>query len=117
MGISRRFGGREEVLRKMKFLVTGGAGFIGSNVVDGLIEAGHEVVVVDNLITGKRGNVNPKARFYRVDITSPDLEEVFERERPDYVNHHGVCHRGHINDYRRNVFKTGQSRRRNMRGR
>jgi len=74
----------------MKFLVTGGAGFIGSNVVDGLIEAGHEVVVVDNLITGKRGNVNPKARFYRVDITSPDLEEVFERERPDYVNHHAA---------------------------
>jgi len=74
----------------MKFLVTGGAGFIGSNVVDGLIEAGYEVVVVDNLITGKRENVNPKARFYRVDITSPDLEEVFERERPDYVNHHAA---------------------------
>lgn len=74
----------------MKFLVTGGAGFIGSNVVDGLIEAGYEVVVVDNLITGKRENVNPRAKFYKVDITSPDLEEVFERERPDYVNHHAA---------------------------
>jgi UDP-glucose 4-epimerase len=74
----------------MKFLVTGGAGFIGSNVVDGLIEAGYEVVVVDNLVTGKVENVNPKATFYEVDITSSDLEEVFERERPDYVNHHAA---------------------------
>jgi len=50
----------------MKIMVTGGAGFIGSNVVDGLIEAGHEVVVVDNLYTGKRSNVNPQATFYEM---------------------------------------------------
>lgn len=74
----------------MKVLVTGGAGFIGSNVVDGLIEAGYEVVVVDNLVTGRRENVNPKARFYEVDILSPDLEEIFERERPNYVSHHAA---------------------------
>ncbi|MER3399632.1 MAG: UDP-glucose 4-epimerase [Thermoflexus sp.] len=74
----------------MKCLVTGGAGFIGSHVVDALIRAGHEVVVVDNLSTGRRENLNPRARFYAVDIRSPDLAEVFERERPEVVNHHAA---------------------------
>ena len=71
----------------MKVLVTGGAGFIGSHVVDGLIEQGYEVVVVDNLSTGKAENVNPKAMFYQVDICSPELAEIFDRERPELVNH------------------------------
>jgi len=53
----------------MKYLVTGGAGFIGSNLVDQLIEDGHEVVVVDNLSTGKRSNLNPKAKFHCFDIS------------------------------------------------
>ena len=74
----------------MKCLVTGGAGFIGSHVVDALIEDGHEVVVVDNLSTGRRENLNPRARFYEVDIRSPALAEVFERERPEIVNHHAA---------------------------
>ncbi len=74
----------------MKILVTGGAGFIGSNVVDAYIEKGYEVVVVDNLISGDAGNVNPKARFHLMDIRSPELRRVFEIERPDVVNHHAA---------------------------
>jgi UDP-glucose 4-epimerase len=74
----------------MKVLVTGGAGFIGSHVVDQLIEAGHDVVVVDSLITGRKSNLNPKARFYQVDIRSPELKQVFEAERPEVVDHHAA---------------------------
>lgn len=71
----------------MKILVTGGAGFIGSHVVDQYIGLGHEVVVVDNLRTGFRKNVNPKARFAQVDVRSLDLDAVFEEEKPDVVGH------------------------------
>ena len=74
----------------MKVLVTGGAGFIGSNVVDGLIGAGHQVLVVDNLYTGKRSNVNPEARFYELDIRAPQIDELIQRERPDVLNHHAA---------------------------
>ena len=74
----------------MKVLVTGGAGFIGSHVVDTLISHGHEVSVVDDLSTGRLSNLNPEATFYKMDIRSPQLTEVFERERPDYVNHHAA---------------------------
>lgn len=74
----------------MKILVTGGAGFIGSHVVDGYIKAGHDVVVVDNLFTGKRENINPEAKFYEIDIRSKDLEKIFEREKPLIVNHHAA---------------------------
>ena len=72
----------------MKILVTGGAGFIGSHVVDMLIDAGHSVAVVDDLSTGRLSNLNPKARFYQVDIRSADVREVFEKERPEVVDHH-----------------------------
>jgi len=54
----------------MKILVTGGAGFIGSHVVDALIERGHEVVVLDNLLTGKKENINQKAKFIKGDVAS-----------------------------------------------
>jgi UDP-glucose 4-epimerase len=74
----------------MKILVTGGAGFIGSHVVDLFIEAGHDVVVVDNLSTGRLSNLNPKAKFYQVDIRSPELEQVFEAEHPEVVDHHAA---------------------------
>ncbi len=74
----------------MRVLVTGGAGFIGSHVVDALLAAGHEVVVVDNLATGKRENVNPRAVFYELDVCAPELAEVFARHRFDYVNHHAA---------------------------
>jgi UDP-glucose 4-epimerase len=73
-----------------KVLVTGGAGFIGSHVVDLLIEAGHDVAVVDDFSTGRRRNLNPAARLYEADIRSPDLRAVFEAERPDAVDHHAA---------------------------
>jgi UDP-glucose 4-epimerase len=74
----------------MKILVTGGAGFIGSHVVDAYIEQGNEVVVVDDLSTGRMSNLNPKSKFYQVDIRSPQLGEIIEAERPDIVNHHAA---------------------------
>jgi UDP-glucose 4-epimerase len=74
----------------MKVLVTGGAGFIGSHVVDKLIERNYEVVIVDDLSSGKKKNINKKAKFYNLDIQDPQLESIFETERPEYVNHHAA---------------------------
>lgn len=74
----------------MKILVTGGAGFIGSHVVDIYIKAGHQVVVVDNLSTGRLSNLNPKAKLYQLDIRDPQLRAVFEEEQPQIVNHHAA---------------------------
>jgi len=72
----------------MKFLVTGGAGFIASHIVDRLISEGHHVVIVDDMSSGKESNLNPKAKLYKMDICDPELESVFQTEKPDYVNHH-----------------------------
>jgi UDP-glucose 4-epimerase len=74
----------------MRVLVTGGAGFIGSHIVDGFISAGCDVAVVDDLSRGKQTNINPKARLYTVDIRSPSLASVFEKERPELVDHHAA---------------------------
>ena len=74
----------------MKVLVTGGAGFIASHVVDRLVSEGHEVVVVDDLSAGDENNLNAKAAFYRMDIRSPELASVFETEKPDIVDHHAA---------------------------
>ena len=74
----------------MKILVTGGAGFIGSHVVDGYVAAGHDVLVVDSLCTGKRENLNPKARFHQLDILEPKTAELIRDERPDVLNHHAA---------------------------
>jgi UDP-glucose 4-epimerase len=75
----------------MRVLVTGGAGFIGSHVVDALVKEGHSVAVVDDLSMGKREQVHPAARFYRADIRDRQaLEEVFRIERPEVVNHHAA---------------------------
>src|SRR3990172_6796187 len=74
----------------MKILVTGGAGFIGSHVVDAFIKAGHRVCVIDNLSTGKRENLNPKAKFYRADIRSGKAREIIASFRPDVINHHAA---------------------------
>lgn len=74
----------------MKILVTGGAGFIGSNVVDAYIAAGHDVVVMDNLFSGKWENINPMAKFYLMDIRSAEVAKVFEKEKFDLINHHAA---------------------------
>ena len=71
----------------MKILVTGGAGFIGSHIVDAFVDAGHEVAVVDDLSTGFERTVSPRARLYRVDIRETGLAAVFERESPEVVCH------------------------------
>lgn len=74
----------------MKVLVTGGAGFIGSHVTDRLIDAGVEVVVLDNLPSGKRESVNPRARLHEADIGGEGIRALFERERFDCVDHHAA---------------------------
>ena len=73
-----------------RILVTGGAGFLGSHVADGYIEAGHDVSIVDNLYTGRRENINHAARFYNIDIRSEELEDVFKEDQPEIVNHHAA---------------------------
>lgn len=78
------------VFPKMKALVTGGAGFIASHVVDGLLADGYDVAVVDNLSTGYAENLNPRARFYEAGIGEPELEAVFDKEAPDVVVHHAA---------------------------
>ena len=72
----------------MKILVSGGAGFIGSNLADALIEKGHEVAIVDNLSTGTKENINKKAKFYEVDVTDKEaLAKVFDEFTPDAIHH------------------------------
>ncbi len=74
----------------MKILVTGGAGFIGSHVVDAYVAAGHQVIAVDDLSLGKREQVHPAARFVEMDVNDPEMVEFFKAERPDVVNHHAA---------------------------
>ena len=72
----------------MRVLVTGGAGFIGSNIVDALISAGHEIAIIDNLSTGKEENINPEACFFHIDITDFEaLEGIFQNFKPEIVFH------------------------------
>ena len=74
----------------MRVLLTGGAGFIGSHVSDMLIDNGHEVIVIDNLSSGKEENLNPKAVLYKEDIRDSAVEGIMERERPEAVIHHAA---------------------------
>ncbi|MDF2926117.1 MAG: UDP-glucose 4-epimerase [Paenibacillaceae bacterium] len=74
----------------MKILITGGAGFIGSHVAEAYLEAGHEVVIVDDLSTGRREQVPEQAAFYKLDIRSDGMDAIIERERPDAVSHHAA---------------------------
>ena len=74
----------------MKILVTGGAGFIGSHLVDRLIKEGHRVVIIDNLSTGRKENLNSKAKFYKIDIINPKISRVFKKEKPEIVFHYAA---------------------------
>ena len=75
----------------MNILVTGGAGFIGSHVVDAFVREGHSVSIVDDLSSGKRENVNPKARLYECDIRDREtLEGIMREGRFEVVSHHAA---------------------------
>ena len=80
----------------MRILVTGGAGFIGSHIVDQCVALGHEVAVIDNLWEeggGKEQNLNPEARFFRADITDDAaLQSIFDEVRPEVVSHQAAQH-------------------------
>ncbi len=71
----------------MNILVTGGAGFIGSQIADAFISLGHNVCIIDNLSTGIKENINPKATFYKKDITDKEIIRIFEKEKFDVVSH------------------------------
>jgi len=74
----------------MNILVTGGAGFIGSHIVDAYIREGHRVVVLDNLSTGKREQVHPDATFYALDLMNSEIKDIFKRDNIEAINHHAA---------------------------
>lgn len=74
----------------MKILLTGGAGFIGSHVGEALVAAGHDVVVIDDLSTGKRAQIPAGARFHEMDVQSPGVVDLFSAERPEVLIHHAA---------------------------
>ena len=74
----------------MKILVTGGAGFIGSHIVDAYINQGHQVLIIDNLATGVKENLHPQAKFFELDIRSPDAAKLIKTENPHLINHHAA---------------------------
>ena len=74
----------------MKILVTGGAGFIASHLVDALVDRGDDVLIVDDLSTGDRRNLNGEARFFELDIRSPAAAELIRAERPQAISHHAA---------------------------
>jgi UDP-glucose 4-epimerase len=94
----------------MKILVTGGAGFIASHVVDRYVELGHEVLVVDDLSTGKKANVHALAALHQMDVGSSSFMELVREERPDVINHHAaqtsvrVSVDDPLDDCRRNIL-------------
>ncbi|KAB2903065.1 MAG: NAD-dependent epimerase/dehydratase family protein [Anaerolineae bacterium] len=74
----------------MKILLTGGAGFIGSHLIEAMLRNGHDIVVIDDLSTGNRAYVPAEVVFYEMDIRDPKLVEIFEAEKPDVVCHHAA---------------------------
>jgi UDP-glucose 4-epimerase len=84
------FGPILSIIFRMKILVTGGAGFIGSHIVDAVVAEGMDAVVLDDLSTGKKENINPKAVFYKADIRDESVAGIFRDEKPDVVCHHAA---------------------------
>jgi len=74
----------------LKVLITGGAGFIGSNVADGLLDKNYDVVIVDDLSNGKEENIPEKAKFYKCDIRDKKIYDIFQAEKPDIVIHNAA---------------------------
>lgn len=74
----------------MRIVVTGGAGFIASQIADAYLALGHEVLIIDNLSTGERKNLNPKARFVEVDLRTAEAASEVERFKPEVLNLHGA---------------------------
>ncbi|MGV7220197.1 MAG: NAD-dependent epimerase/dehydratase family protein [Nitrospinales bacterium] len=74
----------------MNILVTGGAGFIASHIVNSYIQNGHHVVVIDDLSTGQRQHLDPKAIFYEMDIRDDKIEEILKTEKIELINHHAA---------------------------
>lgn len=75
----------------MRILVTGGAGFIASHIVDAYITGGHEAVIIDDLSTGRENFINPKAKFYKADIRNKEeIDEIVSKEKPEVLNHHAA---------------------------
>jgi UDP-glucose 4-epimerase len=75
------------VVTERPVLVTGGAGFIGSHVVDSLIRNGHRVVVIDDLSSGSVANLNPASSFEQIDLALPAGREAIARQRPRAIVH------------------------------
>lgn len=71
----------------MKVLVTGGAGFIGSHIVDALVNRGDEVVTIDNLSSGRKENLNPKVKLIKLDIADPKTMDIVAQEKPELIFH------------------------------
>ena len=74
----------------MNILVTGGAGFIGSHIVDAYINNNHNVVIIDDMSKGQKEFINPKATFYKKSIADTDLVDLLKNERIEVINHHAA---------------------------
>jgi UDP-glucose 4-epimerase len=74
----------------MNILVTGGSGFIGSHITDAYISRGHDVIIIDNMSSGVKEYINPKAKFYKMDICDEGISKVFKENKIDVINHHAA---------------------------
>ena len=91
----------------MNILVTGGAGFIGSHIVDAYIENQHNVVVIDDMSKGRKEFINPKATFHQISISDPRLANIIQNERIEVINHHAA--QISVSDSVKNPIKDAES--------